>query len=41
MLENAHTANIFQAKAFGVEYHTDALAPQTSKQNQIKCTLKY
>lgn len=34
-LENAHTANIFQAKALGVEYPTDALAPQTSKQNQV------
>ena len=34
-LENAHTANIFQAKKLGVEYPTDALAPQTSKQNQV------
>jgi len=34
-VENAHTANIFQAKALGVDYPTDAIAPQTSKQNQV------
>jgi len=34
-LENAHTANIFQAKKLGVEYPTDALSPQTTKQNQV------
>lgn len=33
--ENAHTANIFQAKALGAEYPVDALAPQTVKQNQV------
>ena len=33
--ENAHTANIFQAKALGAEYPVDALAPQTTIQNQV------
>jgi hypothetical protein len=33
--ENAHTANIFQAKALGAGYPVDALAPQTSIQNQV------
>jgi hypothetical protein len=33
--ENAHTANIFQAKSLGAEYPVDALAPQTSIQNQV------
>jgi hypothetical protein len=35
IFENAHTANIFQAKALGAEYPVDALAPQTVKQNQV------
>jgi len=32
-IHNAHTANIFQAKALNMEYPLDALAPQTSVQN--------